>query len=169
MTTVQEPLNGSSSPSFFKSLFSKLKPPREVGASAANVYPQDELRGAKEVRCRFTFSDGRQCRSQRASFCVHHASKRDTKHKAPAAPDLEVLCTDLTTATSINRALAQIFLLMAQGRISRKDAVAFGYLGQLLLQTAPGVRAEFVSAFGYHDWEENLTTRLKSSGAAKGC
>src|SRR6202030_3057431 len=74
------------------------------------------------------------------------------------ASALEALCSDLTTATSINRALAQTFLLIAQGRISRKDAVAFGYLSQLLLQSVSGVRAEYVAANGYRQWENKLKT-----------
>jgi len=47
---------------------------------------------------------------------------------------------------------------MAQGRISRKDAVAFGYLSQLLLQSVSGVRAEYVAANGYRQWENRLKT-----------
>src|SRR5256885_2260170 len=142
-------------------------------------------------RCSFAFSDGRQCRNQRASLCVHHTSKRrrnsgdevapsrrnvyqqdelsPLKEVALEAPELTALCADLTTATNINRALSHVFLLTAQGRISQKQAIAFGYLSQLLLQTVPGIRSEFVSAFGYQPWQENLTMRLKSSGsAAKG-
>jgi hypothetical protein len=49
---------------------------------------------------------------------------------------------------------------MAQGRISRKDAVAFGYLSQLLLQSVSGVRAEYVAANGYRQWENKLKTSL---------
>jgi hypothetical protein len=165
-------------------------PPGAAVSSAENVYQQDELRGVKEVqRCEFTFSDGRQCRNpakvylqdelspvkeqkvanQRASFCTHHSSKRPYSGGKVEAPELVGLCADLTTATTINRALAQTYLLMAQGRISRKDAIAFGYLTQLLLQTVPGVRAEFVAAFGYHPWQEKLTIRLRSAAsAAKG-
>src|SRR4029077_10436503 len=45
-----------------------------------------------------------------------------------------------------------------QGRISRKDAVAFGYLSQLLLQSVSGVRAEYVAANGYRQWENKLKT-----------
>src|SRR5207253_7309118 len=86
---------------------------------------------------------------------------------AEAAPDaalvgLVALCTDLTTTTNINRALAQVFLLTAQGRIPQKQALAFGYLSQLLLQTVPGIRSEYVSVHGYRAWEN----RLKSSLAA---
>jgi len=163
----------------FHALFS---PPRSTAQSEAEDRNPNSTKPSaptpakptSEHRCEYTFSDGRQCRNQRAQLCVHHVSRqcrpaKNAPDDALEAPELETLCADLTTATSINRALAQTFLLMAQGRISRKDAVAFGYLGQLLLQTVPGVRAEYVSAFGYHDWEENLTARLRSSGsAAKG-
>ena len=123
-------------------------------------------------RCAFTFSDGRQCRMQRAQFCVHHAtirsgssSRANSMSEGPLR-SLEALCSDLTSATSINRTLTQVFLLMAQGRIPQKQAVAFGYLTQLLLQTVPGVRAEFVSAYGYASWEENLKASLESRGEA---
>jgi hypothetical protein len=113
-----------------------------------------------DSRCQYTFSDGRQCRTHRAQFCTHHNSKQ-RESDAAGAPDaalggLEGLCIDLTTATNINRALSHVFLLMAQGRISQKQAVAFGYLSQLLLQTVPGIRSEFVSAFGYLAWEDRL-------------
>src|SRR4029077_3451662 len=73
---------------------------------------------------------------------------------------LEGLCGDLTTATNINRALSQIFLLMAQGRIPQKQAVAFGYITQLLLQTVPGIRSEYVSVHGYGDAEPKRKTAL---------
>ena len=49
---------------------------------------------------------------------------------------------------------------MAQGRISRKDAIAFGYLSQLLLQSVSGVRAEYVAANGYRQSESKLKTSL---------
>ncbi len=97
-------------------------------------------------------------------LCAHHApkQKRGAKRISDASA-LEALCSDLTTTTSINRALAQTFLLMAQGRISRKDAVAFGYLSQLLLQSVSGVRAEYVAANGYRQWENKLKSSLDSS------
>jgi hypothetical protein len=141
MTTVKEPLAGPS--------FSSPPCPTEH----------------KDLRCEFTFSDGRQCSSQRAQFCAHHASRkrRSNADEVAPAPALQGLCSDLTTATNINRALAQVFLLLAQGRISQKQAVAFGYLSQLLLQTVPGIRSEFVSAYGYHPWEQRLKSSLESN------
>ena len=164
MNTVKEPPNGHGSSSFFKSVISKLKSQHDSGALASE--PSDKL---KPDRCQFTFSDGRQCRMQRASLCAHHASKPPIRSGSASRANnvsegslrsLEPLCGDLTTATNINRALAQVFLLMAQGRISQKQAVAFGYLTQLLLQTVPGIRSEFVSAFGYRQWEAKLKISL---------
>ena len=185
MTTVQEPLAGPnlSSPFFpFKSHISDLKSP--AVSSPLDTRPDhprgmipngDEPEPAASPRpsadrCRFTFSDGRQCGMHRASFCVHHASKRASPDGAEGAPqpalqdtEIEPFCADLTTATAINAALAQVFRLLAQGRIARQNAVAFGYLAQLLLQTLPGVRGEFVSAFGHSAWNANLKMRSASS------
>ena len=176
MTTVQKLLHSVFSP---PRPIHELKDPSpedeehnknsaETGISSA-ANRQDELPGVKEDRCRFTFSDGRQCRNQRASLCVHHSSRKSQDFGAEDAPDavlealgLEGLCGDLTTATNINRALSQVFLLMAQGRISQKQAVAFGYISQLLLQTVPGIRSEHVSVHGYRDWEANLKSKITS-------
>jgi hypothetical protein len=170
MSTVKESLTGPS-----------LSPPP---CAAENSKHRDQSKDSIDIldhsRCEFTFSDGRRCRNQRASLCVHHNSKRrrnsgDASRRnvyqqdelsplkeVVQSPELTALCADLTTATNINRALAQVFLLTAQGRISQKQAVAFGYLSQLLLQTVPGIRSEFVSAFGYHPWEQKLKQSLES-------
>jgi hypothetical protein len=153
-----------------------------TGASTNNSNETDAS------RCQFSFSDGRQCRMPRASsgeshervhphFCLYHATKEEElygllypREATANSAELEPMCGELSTATDVNRALAQAFRLLARGRISRRDAVAFGYLGQLMLQSVPGVRAEYVAAFGYRAWQENLTIRLGSSGsAAKGC
>lgn len=153
MTTAQEPLAGPSFPSRFKSVIDDLTKivlpssnPRERGISP-KPSPQGkvELRGARKPR---------------------PPIKKDKKEVelgcgAPALPELEALCGDLTTATNINRAVAQVFLLLAQGRISRRDALAFGSLARLLLRTVPAIRGEFVSAFGYDAWEKKLKAKLE--------
>jgi hypothetical protein len=58
--------------------------------------------------------------------------------------------------------LPQAVAPAAKGRISRKDAVAFGYLSQLMLQTVAGVRAEYVAANGYRQWENKLKASFMS-------
>ena len=99
-------------------------------------------------------------------FCLYHAARQEEifallpEREFALAPELEALAADLTTATGVNRALGQVFRLLAQNRITRKDAVAFGYIAQLLLQTVPGVRAEAVSAFGHKAWASHLQSTL---------
>src|SRR6266436_4000927 len=55
-------------------------------------------------------------------------------------PELYSACRDLTTAAGVNRALAQVFRLLAQRRISRQEAATFGHLAQLLLRTISAMR-----------------------------
>ena len=105
-------------------------------------------------------------------FCLFHAARQEEifallpEREFALAPELEALAADLTTATGVNRALGQVFRLLAKNHITRKDAVAFGYIAQLLLQTVPGVRAEAISAFGHKAWQENLKVRLGPEGSA---
>jgi hypothetical protein len=178
MTTVKESPNSSKPPSFFRSVVDDLTkivipskqrergiPPKPLPQRQVAPSTHDPSNSTfAPSRCEFTSSDGRRCRNSLASLCAHHApkQKRGGKGAALRAPELEALCADLTTATNINRALAQTFLLTAQGRISRKDAVAFGYLSQLLLQSVSGVRAEYVAANGYRQWENRLKSSLGS-------
>ena len=61
-------------------------------------------------------------------------------------PELYSACRDLTTAAGVNRALAQVFRLLAQRRISRQEAATFGHLAQLLLRTITLAHAESVDA-----------------------
>ena len=168
MTTAQRTFNGPVPP-----------PP----CSAAHIDPLLNEDYAKELtpapeppRCRFLSSDKRQCRMLRADhhpdFCLFHAARQEEifallpEREFDLAPELVALAADLTTATGVNRALGEVFRLLAKHHITRKDAVAFGYIAQLLLQTVPGVRAEAVSAFGHKVWQENLKVRLGPEGSA---
>jgi hypothetical protein len=134
---------------------------------------KDALRGVNKVldtnplpeRCQFFFSDGRQCRMGRSeihpSLCRFHAEREDQLFGVPPPsgtvsaaldiPELHSACRDLTTATGVNRALAQVFRLLAQRRISRQEAATFGYLAQLLLRTISAARAESLAASSEDD------------------
>jgi len=57
-------------------------------------------------------------------------------------PELYCACRDLTTAAGVNRALAQVFRLLAQRRISRQEAATFAHLAKLLLRSISEARAE---------------------------
>ena len=162
MTTAQRTFNGPVPP-----------PP----CSAAHIDPLLNEDYAKALtpapeppRCRFLSSDKRQCRMLRADhhpdFCLFHAARQEEifallpEREFDLAPELVALAADLTTATGVNRALGQVFRLLAKNHITRKDAVAFGYIAQLLLQTVPGVRSEAISAFGHQAWASHLQSTL---------
>src|SRR2546427_1886388 len=108
-------------------------------------------------RCQFSFSDGRQCAMARSdihpSLCRFHAEREEQLFGVPSPggnvvgraldlPELYSACGDLTTAGGVNRALGQVFRLLAQRRISRQEAATFGHLAQLLLRTISAARAE---------------------------
>jgi hypothetical protein len=111
-------------------------------------------------RCQFSFSDGRQCTMPRSeihpSLCRFHAEREDQLFGDPAPsgvvgaaldlPELFSACRDLSTAAGVNRALAQVFRLLAQRRISRQEAATFCHLAQLLLRSIAAMRAEYVAA-----------------------
>src|SRR5437879_12496027 len=108
-------------------------------------------------RCQFTFSDGRQCSMARSdihpSLCRFHAEREDQLFGSPSPgghvvgaaldlPELHSACRDLTSATGVNRALAQVFRLLPPRRLSRQGAPTFAHLAQLLLRTIAAMRAE---------------------------
>lgn len=112
-------------------------------------------------RCQFMFSDGRQCTMARSdihpSLCVYHSDREEQLFGDPTYrretraldfPELYSACRDLTTAAGVNRALAQVFRLLAQRRISRQEAATFAKLAHLLLRSISLARSESDAAFG---------------------
>jgi hypothetical protein len=106
-------------------------------------------------RCQFTFSDGRQCTMPRSeihpALCRYHSEREDQLFGEPGShvfgasldlPELYSASHDLTTAAGVNRALGQVFRLLAQRRISRQEAATFGHLARLLLRAISLMAAE---------------------------
>lgn len=60
------------------------------------------------------------------------------------------------TSTDLNRALGKLFLLLAENRIPRRNAVALGYIAQLMLQTLPRVKEEIIAGLGYQAWTDTI-------------
>ena len=96
-------------------------------------------------QCQHISPRSQRCRMLRApdqdSFCAHHL-----RQAAATQPDSEALADellnftgDLTTASEVNALLGNVTKLFARKHIDRKDAVAFGYLSQLMLCTLPGM------------------------------
>jgi hypothetical protein len=101
-------------------------------------------------KCRRQFS-GRTCRMLRKkghpSFCIHHAREEQQRLESEKlAAEFASLSGKLNTVTDINHVLGKVFTALAEKRISQPAAATFGYLGQLLLQTIPGVKTELNAA-----------------------
>jgi hypothetical protein len=81
------------------------------------------------------------------SLCPFHAREEARRLEAEKlAAEFNSLSGHLNNAIDINHALGKVFRALAQKRISRRDAAAFAYLGQLLLQSVPHVRREVNAA-----------------------
>jgi len=162
MTTVQQSPNGHRvfpppCPIENPAELNRADPPTSKANINSNPPPVEIDTNPLPERCQFTFSDGRQCSMARSdihpSLCRYHSEREQQLFGSPVTggnvvgaaldlPELYSACRDLTTATGVNRALAQVFRLLAQRRISRQEAATFGHLAQLLLRTISLMRAE---------------------------
>ena len=102
-------------------------------------------------KCLRQFSDGRSCRMPRkkghATLCIFHArEEQQLLETEKLAAEFASLSGKLNTVTDINHVLGKVFTALAEKRISTKTAETFGYLGQLLLQSIPGVKSELNAA-----------------------
>ena len=116
-------------------------------------------------RCTYQTSDGRRCRmfigKDHPELCSHHAqmelrSLARTVAK-PLAREILGALTDLRSAAALNHALANTFLLSADGRISGRRAATLAYLGQLLLQSVAAIR---------NDWRGEPAPSVKQAKGA---
>jgi hypothetical protein len=102
-------------------------------------------------QCQHISPRGQRCRMLRASdqdsLCAHHVRQAATAQHHPKAFAAELLQStgDLATAGEVNALLGNVVKLLARRNIDRKDAVAFGYLSQLLLCSLPGMEKQLVA------------------------
>jgi hypothetical protein len=100
-----------------------------------------------QSRCLRTFSDGRGCRMLRKpghpALCVFHAREEEQLLETEKlAAELASLSGNLNTGLDINHVLGKVFQALAQRRISPREATAFAYIAQLMLQSMPYVKNE---------------------------
>jgi hypothetical protein len=78
------------------------------------------------------------------TLCAHHVQRAEAAEPDPEALAAELLenTGNLNTADRVNALLANTVKQFALQRIDRADALAFGYLAQMLLNTVPGVQKE---------------------------
>ncbi|HLX00366.1 MAG TPA: hypothetical protein VKR82_17130 [Candidatus Acidoferrales bacterium] len=96
----------------------------------------------EEERCRFTSAHGRRCANPHNGadhkFCVVHErqiEKRDDAKARAVSAQLLSGGSNLHNRQEVGRAMAQLFILISQKRISRRDGVLLAYIASLLLQT----------------------------------
>jgi hypothetical protein len=116
--------------------------------------------------CRFTFADGRRCRSPRVSnspdFCHHHAEK-DARSRATQqlAKDLSWFFSgNYLSANDLNTALAHVFIAVARGDVQPRAARTLAYLAQTMFQTLHLAQDEFITARGKSQWLNSVRNSI---------
>jgi hypothetical protein len=95
------------------------------------------------------------------SLCLFHSRDERQLLAAEEVPArLAPLSGQFQTGSDINHVLGQLFRLVAENRIPRRDALALAYIAQLLLQTLPHVRAEINETHGSDGWLMTLQDAL---------
>ena len=113
-----------------------------------------------DQHCEHISPRGQRCRMLRTSgrepLCAHHLRQAAPSQLHPEALAAELLNStgDLATPGEVNALLGNVVKLLARRNIDRKDAVAFGYLSQLLLCSLPGMEKELEAERGAFALEE---------------
>jgi hypothetical protein len=138
--------------------------------------------------CTFTFADGRQCRSPRASkgtprsdshlyLCTFHARKevqaqaadklgRDVsyffsgEYLSACLPCLPLASKGASKGDPSN-ALGRLFPAVVRGDVKPKTAGTLAYLAQTLLQTIQFAQNEFTNSCGNQYWKETVRESLE--------
>jgi hypothetical protein len=77
------------------------------------------------------------------ALCVFHAREEEQLLETEKlAAELASLSGNLNTGLDINHVLGKVFQALAQRRISAREATAFAYIAQLMLQSMPYVKNE---------------------------
>ena len=125
---------------------------RPVGRSAATLDKD------RKSLCRFTFADGRQCRTPRSPhhphFCSHHARKDSQARAADKlARELSYFFSgQYLSACDLTAALGRLLPAVVRGDIKSRSARTLAYLSQTLAQTIHLAEQEYINALGTDSW-----------------
>ena len=122
----------------------------------------DKIDAPASPRCTFSYSDGRRCRMlcrpPHLSLCPFHAREElQILEAGKIAAAFASVTGGFYTFTDVNQALGTLFRFVAANRIPPRSAVTLAYLGQLLLQSIPGVEREANLVRGRDGWRNLLT------------
>ncbi len=119
--------------------------------------------------CRFTFDDGRRCRTPRvstsANFCFYHAQKEaQFRASESIADDLAYFFSgDYLSANDLNTALGRVFVAVARGDLKPRAARTLAYLAQTMLQTLHLAQNEFITSCGEEDWRNTVVESINAN------
>ncbi|HKV25325.1 MAG TPA: hypothetical protein VJN93_12095 [Candidatus Acidoferrum sp.] len=123
-----------------------------------SLTPKDRL-----SLCRFSFADGRLCRTPRVSssphFCFYHAQKEaESQAVASLADEFSRIFSGVyISANDLTAALARLVPAVLQGHIKPRTARTLAYLTQTLLQTIRLSQHEFIHTFGNDAWRKAVS------------
>ncbi len=97
--------------------------------------------------CCYRAPSGRRCRLPIADpdlgLCLNHSLRRQKdRDVADLASALTGKSEEFQTAAGINHSLAELYVLLAQNRISPRRAAVLAYISNLLLRTLPAIEHE---------------------------
>ena len=96
-------------------------------------------------QCCHLSQTGRRCRSARSSptssLCTRHRAMEQTARSADLAPELALRLTDirksLQSAEGVRDSLAELYVLLAQNRVSARRAAVLAHISNLVLRLLP--------------------------------
>src|SRR6266568_1648083 len=136
---------------------------RPVGRSAATLDKD------RKSLCRFTFADGRQCRSPRSphhpDFCSDHARKDSQARAADKlARELSYFFSgQYLSACDLSAALGRLLPAVVRGDIKPRSARTLAYLSQTLAQTIHLAKHEYTNAFGTDSWRRTVRNSVRQN------
>ena len=119
--------------------------------------------------CRFTFADGRRCRTPRAAkhpnFCLEHARKESQARSARKLASELAYCFsgDYLSANDLSAALGRLLPAVLKGDVKPRAAGTIAYLAQTLVQTIQLAQHEYINAFGANDWRNAIRNSVNQN------
>ncbi len=123
----------------------------------SSLRPQD-----RKSLCRFTFADGRQCRTPRSPghphLCSDHARKDSQARAADKlARDLSYFFSgQYLSACDLSAALGRLLPAVIRGDIKPRTAHTLACLSQTLVQTIHLAQGEYINALGTDSWRRAI-------------
>ena len=130
----------------------------------SSLRPQD-----RKSLCRFTFADGRQCRTPRSPGHPHLCSDHARKDSQACAAD--TLASELSyffsgeylSACDLSAALGRLLPAVVRGNIKPRSAHTLAYLSQTLAQTIHLAQHEYINALGTDSWRKAVRNSVRQN------